>query len=223
MQAFTTLTAVAVPLDLANVDTDQIVPARFLGLPRATQVEALFRDLRDKAADPGAAGDAKAQAAARAEAKAGVSKVGPQAFPLDDPAFAGARILVSGANFGCGSSRENAVTVLVDNGFRAFIAPSFGDIFFNNCYQNSALPIVLPPARVSALQAMLMARPGQTLTVDLPSQTVTGPDARVDHFTIDAFRKACLLEGTDEIGLTLGHREAIEAFEAQRRLSLPWM
>lgn len=193
MQAFTTLTSVAVPLALNNVDTDQIIPARFLGLPRPAQVAALFRDLRDPA------------------------------FVLDQPAFAGAGILVTGVNFGCGSSRENAVTTLVDNGFQVFIAPSFGDIFFNNCYQNGALPIVLAEARVAALRAMLLAEPGRTLTVDLAAQAVTGPDGKVDQFTIDAFRKACLLEGTDEIGLTLGHRVAIEAFETGRRVGLPWL
>lgn len=193
MTPFTTLTAVAVPIDLANVDTDQIIPARFLGRSRAEQVAGMFHDLRhgpDGRPRPG--------------------------FPLDRPEYAGARILVADRNFACGSSRENAVTTMVDNGFRAFIAPSFGDIFFGNCFQNGVLPIRLPDARVAAIRAALAARPGATMTVDLAAQSVTGPDGLVDRFDVDPFRRDCLLNGVDEIGLTLTYADRIAAFEARR-------
>ena len=193
MAPFTRLAAVAVPLDLANVDTDQIIPARYLGRTRAEQVEGMFHDL---ALD--------AQGRPRAD------------FPLNQPAFAGARILVADRNFGCGSSRENAVTVMVDRGFQVFIAPSFGDIFFNNCFQNGVLPIRLPADRVEALRAALRAAPGASIEVDLPAQTVRGPDGGVDGFDIDPFRKDCLLQGVDEITMTLGHEAEIAAFEAKR-------
>jgi 3-isopropylmalate/(R)-2-methylmalate dehydratase small subunit len=197
MDPFTTLTAVAAPLDLANVDTDQVIPARFLGRTRAQQVEGLFHDLRyDREGRPQAD------------------------FVLNRPAYAQARILVADRNFGCGSSRENAVTALVDNGFRAFVAPSFGDIFFNNCFQNGVLPIRLPAERVEALRAALRAHPGASMTVDLVGQTVLGPDGRSDAFEVDAFRKACLLEGVDAISLTLGYEADIARFEAERRQEL---
>jgi 3-isopropylmalate/(R)-2-methylmalate dehydratase small subunit len=141
-------------------------------------------------------------------------------FVLHRPEYAGARILVADRNFGCGSSRENAVTALVDNGFRAFVAPSFGDIFFNNCFQNGVLPIRLPAERVEALRAALRAHPGASMTVDLVGQTVLGPDGRSDAFEVDAFRKACLLEGVDAISLTLGYEADIARFEAERRQEL---
>ena len=197
MEPFTTLDAVAVPLDQPNMDTDQITPARFLGAPRAEQVHALFHDLRydrDGRPVPG--------------------------FVLNQPDYAGARIVVANRNFGCGSSRENAVTVMVDNGFRAFIAPSFGDIFFNNCFQNGVLPIRLPAERVEALRAALHASPGARLAVDLQAQTVTGPDGQADRFDIDSFRKDCLLRGVDEISFTLSHETQIAAYEARRRAAL---
>jgi 3-isopropylmalate/(R)-2-methylmalate dehydratase small subunit len=200
MAPFVTLTAAGLPLDLANVDTDQIIPARYLGRPRDRQVEAMFRDLR---VDPD-----------------GTPRAG---FVMNQPGFVGAQILVADRNFGCGSSRENAVTVMLDNGFRAFIAPSFGDIFFNNCFQNGALPIRLDAERVAALRALLHARPGATLTIDLPAQTVLGPDGRVDRFDIDPFRKACLLEGVDEISLTLGYADEIARFEERRRQAFDWL
>ena len=193
MTPFTTLTAVAVPIDLANVDTDQIIPARFLGRSRAEQVAGMFHDLRN---DP--------EGRPRQE------------FVLNRPEFAGARILVADRNFACGSSRENAVTTMLDNGFRAFVAPSFGDIFFNNCFQNGVLPIRLPEARVAAIRAALNARPGSTMTVDLAAQTVTGPDGVVDRFEVDPFRRDCLLNGVDEIGLTLTCADRIADFEARR-------
>ncbi len=200
MEAFTSLTAIAVPVDLPNVDTDQIIPARFLGRAREEQAPAMFHDMR-RAPDGNLRPD----------------------FPLNQAGFAGAGIIVAGRNFACGSSRENAVTVMVDNGFRAFIAPSFGDIFFNNCFQNGALPIMLPEARVAELRSELHARPGTRITVDLAAQTVTGPDGKIDHFEIDSFRKDCLLRGVDSVTLTLSHEGAIAAFEARQKEEVSWL
>ena len=200
MQAFTTLTATAVPIDQANVDTDQIIPARFLGHPREQQVDAMFHDMRY---------DANQQRR--------------DDFVLNQPAYADAKIIVADRNFACGSSRENAVTVMVDNGFRAFIAPSFGDIFFTNCFQNGVLPIRLPAERVYALRAALRAAPGSRITVDLANQQVVGPDGQVDAFEIDAFRKDCLLQGLDEISLTLSHESDIARFEANQRQTMDWL
>lgn len=188
---FTSVTAVAAPISQANVDTDQIIPGRYLSLPRQQMVPHLFRDQRYN--DNGSP---------------------KPEFVLNRPEFASAAILVAGRNFACGSSREMAVTVLVDNGFRAFVAPSFGDIFFNNCFQNGVLPIVLPETRVNELLRFLMELPGARMTVDLPSQTVVGPDGKTDSFTIDPFRKDCLLRGIDEISMTMGYEAAIKAFEA---------
>ena len=200
MDAFTSVTAIAVPIALANVDTDQIIPARFLGRSRTEQVGAMFHDLRYHP-------DGRSR----------------DDFVLNRPAYAGARIMVADRNFGCGSSRENAVTVMVDNGFQAFIAPSFGDIFFNNCFQNGVLPIRLPHERVADLLRLLTAAPGTQLCVDLQTLTVTGPDGRSDAFEIDGFRRDCLLQGVDEISLTLGHEQAIAQFEKRRRREFPWL
>jgi 3-isopropylmalate/(R)-2-methylmalate dehydratase small subunit len=200
MEPFTTLTAVAVPFDVPNIDTDQIIPARFLGLPRGEQVGAMFHDLRyDPEGRPYAD------------------------FVLNRPEYAGAGIIVADRNFGCGSSRENAVSVMVDNGFRAFIAPSFGDIFLNNCFQNGVLPVRLAAERVDALRAALRAAPGARITVDLVGLTVTGPDGRCDTFELDAFRRDCLLQGADEISLTLRYETDIARFEARRRIDTPWL
>ena len=196
MTPFTTLTAIAVPLDLVNVDTDQVVPARFLRMPRASGYENyLFRDLRD--ADPD--------------------------FVLDRPAYRGARILVAAENFGCGSSREAAVWALAGSGLRAWIAPSFGDIFFENSFKNGVLAIVLPVERVAVLRALLAAQPGTEITIDLPSQAVRLPDGAVEHFEVDPFRKECLLSGIDEIDLTLRYEKAIADFEARQREESPWL
>ena len=196
MTPFTTLTARAVPLDLVNVDTDRIIPARFLRQPRAVGYEKfLFHDLRE--ADP--------------------------AFVLDRAQFRGARILVAAENFGCGSSREGAVWALAGAGFRAWIAPSYGDIFFENSFKNGVLAVVLPHERVAAIRAALKARPGATMAVDLPAQTVTGPDGQVDRFEVDPFRKECLVAGIDEIDLTMRHLDQIEAYERRQRLETPWL
>lgn len=195
MEPFATLTAVAVPLDSVNVDTDQIIPARFLRQPRqAGYRDFLFHDLREK-------GD----------------------FILDRPEYRGARILVAAENFGCGSSREGAVWALADAGFRAWIAPSFGDIFFENSFKNGALAIVLEPAKVARLRAMLKARPGSELTIDLGAQTIRLPDGSIERFEVDPFRKACLVNGWDEIDLTLQHEREIAAWEARQRTEQPWL
>lgn len=194
------LTAVAVPIEQPNVDTDQIIPARYLALPRAEQAAHLFHDVRyDEAGNP------------------------RPNFVLNDPSYAGAGIVVAERNFACGSSRENAVTVLVDSGFRVFIAPSFGDIFHNNCFQNGALPIRLPAERITEMLEHLKRSPGARITVDLEQQTVTGPDNWTARFEIDAFRKECLLKGMDDVTLTLQHRDAIERFEGQAADRDSWL
>jgi 3-isopropylmalate/(R)-2-methylmalate dehydratase small subunit len=173
------------------VDTDQIIPARFLRKPRDERYASyLFHDLRF-AED----GSAKAD------------------FVLDAPDYRGARILITERNFGCGSSRENAVHVLWDFGFRAVIAPSFGDIFFNNCFKNGLLPVVLPAGAVAALRDEVMRRPGARVIVDLERQEAVSPSGVVYGFDIDPFRKHCLLHGLDEIAFTLGHERDIAAFE----------
>jgi 3-isopropylmalate/(R)-2-methylmalate dehydratase small subunit len=200
MQPFTTFEAVAAPFDQPNIDTDQIIPARYLGKPREGQVEGLFRDLRYD-------DDGREQ----------------PAFILNRPGFRAARIIVAERNFGCGSSRENAVTALLDNGFRAFIAPSFGDIFYNNCFQNGCLPVRLADERVAALRAALHANPGVTLAVDLEARTVRGPDGHLDQFEIDSFRRDCLLRGMDMLDLTLSHEAEIAAFEARQKSEMAWL
>jgi 3-isopropylmalate/(R)-2-methylmalate dehydratase small subunit len=196
LRPFTTLTSTAVPLDLVNVDTDRIVPARFLRQPRSAGYENfLFRDLRE--ADP--------------------------AFALDQPAYRGAEILVAAENFGCGSSREGAVWALAGSGLRAWIAPSFGDIFFENSFKNGVLAIVLPHARVAELRAQLVRAPGSKVTIDLLAQTVRFPDGSEQRFEVDPFRKECLLAGIDEIDLTLRHEAAIAAYEERQRRETPWL
>ena len=200
MEPFTTLEAVAIPIDQPNLDTDQIIPARFLGKPRDSQVKAVFHDLR--------------------YAPDGTPR--PE-FVMNQKGFAGARIVVAERNFACGSSRENAVTVMVDNGLRAFIAPSFGDIFFNNCFQNAALPVRLEAGRVAEIRAALHAAPGARIRIDLASQTVVGPDGKTDRFEIDSFRKDCLLKGVDEVNLTLGYEAEIAAFETKQRREMSWL
>ena len=186
MKPFTTLRSRAVPLGITNVDTDQIVPARFLRNPRSAGYENyLFRDLRDQDAD----------------------------FPLDRPGYRGAEILVAAENFGCGSSREGAVWALTGAGLRAWIAPSFGDIFFENSFKNGALPIVLAADKVARLRARLEAAPGTELEIDLARQVVHLPDGSVEHFEVDPFRKECLLAGVDEIELTLRYGPEIAAWE----------
>ena len=200
MEPFTTFTAVAVPIDQPNIDTDQIIPARFLGKPRTDRVAAAFHDMRRTP-----------DGALRPE------------LTLNQPAYKDARIIVADRNFACGSSREHAVTVLQDNGFRGFIATSFADIFYNNCFQNGVLPVVLPAERVAELRALLHKTPGATITLDLERQSVTGPDGKVDRFEIDSFRKDCLLKGQDDVSLTLGYEKDIAAFEARQKSEMTWL
>ena len=196
MEPFTALTAVAVPLDLANVDTDRIVPARFLRQPRSAGYEKfLFHDLRE--------GDAS--------------------FALDRPEYRGARILVAAENFGCGSSREAAVWALAGAGFRAFIAPSFGDIFLENSFKNGVLAIVLAPEKAAAIRAQLEHKPGARLTIDLASQTLRLVDGSSVRFEVDPFRKECLLAGIDEIDLAQRYEEDIAAYERRQRQETPWL
>jgi 3-isopropylmalate dehydratase small subunit len=200
MQPFTALTARAAPLDVDNVDTDQIIPKQFLKTTeRAGLGKGLFYDLRYD--------------------EAGAKRAG---FVLDDPAYAGAGILIAGANFGCGSSREHAPWALMDFGIRCVIAEGFADIFYNNCFQNGLLPIALPAEAVEAL--MEEARGGNhVFTVDLAGQTISAPSGRSISFDIDPGRKAKLLQGLDAIGETLRKGSSIEAFEARRSLQEPWM
>jgi 3-isopropylmalate/(R)-2-methylmalate dehydratase small subunit len=200
MDAFITLKAVAVPIDQANVDTDQIIPARFLGRTRDRQVEGFFHDFR---LDP------------NGRPREGVT--------LNNPAYKGAKIIVGNTNFACGSSRENAVTTMVDNGFRSFIAPSFGDIFFNNCFQNGCLPIRLPAERVARIRVILHELPGAEIAIDLAKQTVTGPDGQTDSFEVDSFRKEMLLKGADEVKITLGYDADIKRFEDRQKQEMPWL
>jgi 3-isopropylmalate/(R)-2-methylmalate dehydratase small subunit len=201
MEAFTRLTAVAAPLELPNIDTDRVIPARFLRRPREAGFgPLLFHDVRFDAA--------------------GAPK--PD-FVLNHPAYRDARILVTAENFGCGSSREMAVWALMDYGIRVVIGPSFGDIFFENCFKNGALAVVLPADVAAGLRRALAARPGATLTVDLEGQTVTGPAGEAIRFEIDAFRKHGLLTGQDEVEMTLARLPAIEVFEARRRDEMPWL
>ena len=200
MDAFTTLKAIAVPIDQANVDTDQIIPARFLGRMRDRQVEGFFHDFRlDPSGRP----------------REGVT--------LNNPAYKGAKIMVGNTNFACGSSRENAVTTMFDNGFRSFIAPSFGDIFFNNCFQNGCLPIRLPADRVARIRVILHELPGAEIAIDLAKQTVVGPDGKTDSFDVDPFRKEMLLKGADEVKITLGYENDIKRFEDRQKQEMPWL
>jgi 3-isopropylmalate/(R)-2-methylmalate dehydratase small subunit len=195
MEKFTVLNGLVMPLDRANVDTDQIIPKEYLAsIKRTGFADTLFRRWRE---DPG--------------------------FVLNQARYQGANILLARKNFGCGSSREHAPWALRDYGFRAFIAPSFGDIFFTNCFKNGLLPVVLREDEIDRLFYDCAAFPGFRLTIDMDAQTVATSDgARVMRFDIDPFRKYCLLNGLDEIGLTLRHAEKIRAFEAQRKARHPW-
>jgi len=201
MQPFTRLTAVAVPIDLPNVDTDRVIPARFLHKDRSVPDYAsfLFRDVRFNAD-----GSEKTE------------------FVLNQPGFRGAQIVVANENFGCGSSREAAVWALAAYGVRSVIAPSLGDIFHQNCFKNGLLPVILPSDVVADLRRQLHAQPGLSITVDLEAQTVTAPDGARHPFDVDAFRKEMLLSGRDEIGLTLGYEAQIAEFEARHAREMAW-
>ena len=195
MDKFTVLNGLVVPLDRANVDTDQIIPKQYLSsIKRTGFAQGLFADWRK---DPN--------------------------FVLNQPRFKGATILLARRNFGCGSSREHAPWALMDGGFRCVIAPSFADIFFNNSFKNGFLPVVLTESEVDRLFHEVKAFPGLRLVVDLEQQSVAPENgAFALHFDIDPFRKYCLVNGLDEIGLTLRHADKIRAFEAQRKARYPW-
>ena len=210
MEAFLRHTGLVAPLDRANVDTDAIIPKQFLkSVKRSGFGPNLFDAWRYL--EPGEPGlDASRRV------------LNPN-FVLNQPRYRGASILLARENFGCGSSREHAPWALMDFGFRALIAPSYADIFFNNCFKNGLLPIVLPVHSVDLLFHEVLAEPGYRLTVDLPAQTVIAPSGSTHAFDIDAFRKHCLVNGLDEIGLTLQHVDEIKAFEAKRRTEQPWL
>jgi 3-isopropylmalate/(R)-2-methylmalate dehydratase small subunit len=209
MQAFTTLTSHALPLDRANVDTDAIIPKQYLkSIYKSGFGPYLFDDWRYLDA-----GDLSVPVASR--------RPNPS-FVLNAPQHAGARILLARENFGCGSSREHAVWALDGFGIRCVIAPSFADIFHSNCFKNGLLPVTLPAATVDALFAAVAADAALPVTVDLAAQTVRWSKAEAS-FAIDTFRKDCLLQGLDEIGLTLQHADAIRAYEAKRAQSAPWL
>ncbi|AOU97481.1 3-isopropylmalate dehydratase small subunit [Acidihalobacter yilgarnensis] len=210
MQAFTQHTGKVIPLDRANVDTDAIIPKQYLkSIKRSGFGPNLFDDWRYL--DPG---------------EPGVDNTGRRPNPefvLNAQRYAGGSILLARKNFGCGSSREHAVWALDDYGIRAVIAPSFADIFYNNSFKSGLLPIVLDEAAVDTLFAAVAAMPGYALTVDLAAQTVGTPDGMVHRFEVDAFRKHCLLNGLDDIGLTLQHADSIRAYEVRRRQEAPWL
>jgi 3-isopropylmalate/(R)-2-methylmalate dehydratase small subunit len=201
MQPFTTLTGLVAPLDRVNVDTDQIIPKQFLKTVKRTGLrEGLFFDWRrrkDGSPDPD--------------------------FFLNQPRYRNATILLTRDNFGCGSSREHAPWALLDQGFRCVIAPSFADIFYNNCFQNGILPVLLGADEVLRIMNDVIRNEGYQLTVDLRGQTVTTPEGTTYRFDIDPFRKDCLYRGLDAIDLTLHHEADITAYEQRRKQEAPWL
>ena len=210
MLAFTVHQGLVAPLDRANVDTDAIIPKQFLkSIARSGFGPNLFDEWRYL--DHGEPGQ---DAAAR--------RPNPD-FVLNQPRYRGASILLARRNFGCGSSREHAPWALQQYGFRALIAPSYADIFFSNCFKNGLLPIVLPKAQVARLFDAVAAFAGYSLTVDLPRQVIVEPDGSELPFEVLPFRKHCLVNGLDDIGLTLRHADKIRAFEAERLARMPWL
>lgn len=210
MDAFTRLSGLVVPLDRANVDTDAIIPKQFLkSIHRSGFGPNLFDEWRYL--DHGEPGQ---DCSAR--------PLNPD-FVLNQARYQGAQILLARDNFGCGSSREHAPWALLDYGIRVLIAPSFADIFYNNCFKNGILPIVLEAKQVDMLFQQVAATPGYRLSVDLETQSITTPDGQNFAFSVDAFRKHCLLNGLDDIGLTLQHADAIHAFEKQHQARFPWL
>ena len=210
MEKFTVLQGLVAPLDRPNVDTDAIIPKQFLkSIKRSGFGPNLFDEWRyldhgEPGMDPAA-------------------RVPNPDFVLNQPRYQGASILLARENFGCGSSREHAPWALTDFGFRAVVAPSYADIFFNNSFKNGLLPVILPAPVVDRLFAETLSNPGYRLTVDLQQQKVQTPAGEAFGFSVDAFRRHCLIEGLDEIGLTLQHADAIRAFEDRRRLEQPWL
>jgi 3-isopropylmalate/(R)-2-methylmalate dehydratase small subunit len=210
MKAFTQVTGLVAPLDRANVDTDQIIPKQFLKSIKRTGFgpnlfdEWRYLDVGQPYQD---------------NSKRPLNKD----FVLNYERYQGASVLLARENFGCGSSREHAPWALDEYGFRCVIAPSYADIFFNNSFKNGLLPIILSDAEVDELFKQVEANPGYQLQVDLASQTVTRPDGQTHKFEIDEFRKHCLLNGLDDIGLTLMDGDAIATFESKHRASQPWL
>jgi 3-isopropylmalate/(R)-2-methylmalate dehydratase small subunit len=210
MKTFTVLKGLVAPLDRENVDTDAIIPKQFLKSIHKTGFGPnLFDEWRYL--DPGFPGQDPTS-----------RKPNPD-FVLNQPRYQGASILLARKNFGCGSSREHAPWALDQYGFRAILAPSFADIFFNNSFKNGLLPIVLPEAQIDRLFNEVFAFPGYTLTVDLDKQLIVKPDGDSMAFDVQAFRKYCLLNGLDDIGLTLRHADEIKQYEAQRLAQKPWL
>ena len=210
MQKFTIHQGLVVPLDREDVDTDAIIPKQFLKSIRRTGFGPnLFDEWRylDKG-EPGKPESAR--------------QPNPD-FVLNQPRYKGASVLLTRRNFGCGSSREHAPWALEQYGFRAILAPSFADIFFNNCFKNGMLPIPLSEAEISQLFDEVNVTPGYTLTIDLPRQRVVTPQGREIPFDVQPFRKECLLNGWDDIGLTLRHKDKIATFEAHRLATKPWL
>ena len=201
MEKFTTFTGTAAPLPMANVDTDMIIPKQFLKTIKRTGLgKNLFDEMRYTP-------DGKEVAE----------------FVLNQAAWRNASILVSGANFGCGSSREHAPWAIMDFGIRCVIAPSFADIFYNNCFKNGILPIALPQEDVDKLMDDARRGANATITIDLEKQEIHGPDGGCIHFEIDQFRRHCLLNGLDDIGLTFQKVDKIDSFEESRKLTQPWL
>jgi 3-isopropylmalate/(R)-2-methylmalate dehydratase small subunit len=210
MQAFTVHKGLVAPMDRENVDTDAIIPKQFL---KSIQRSGFGPNLFDgwRYLDPGEPGQDPAS-----------RRPNPD-FVLNQPQYQGASVLLARANFGCGSSREHAPWALDQYGFRAIIAPSFADIFYNNCFKNGLLPVVLPEHQVARLFDAVLAFPGYALTVDLPRQVVVLADGSELAFDVQPFRKFCLVNGFDDIALTLRHADKIRAFEAERLVRMPWL
>jgi len=210
MQAFTKLNGLVAPMDRANVDTDAIIPKQFLkSIKRTGYGPFLFDEWRYE--DHGEPGMDCTNRPRRTD------------FVLNQPRYQGAQILLARENFGCGSSREHAPWAILDYGFSCIIAPSFADIFFNNCFKNGILPIVLEGAVMDRLFKACVEQEGYRLEIDLERQTVTTPDGESVHFEVDAFRKHCLLNGLDDIDLTLMQTDSIRSYEDTRRKNAPWL
>ena len=210
MDKFTRLEGLVAPLDRNNVDTDAIIPKQFL------------KSIKRSGFGPNAFDEWRYMDIGEPGQDATHRPKNPN-FVLNQARYQGAEVLLTRANFGCGSSREHAPWALLDFGFKAIIAESFADIFFNNCYKNGIVPIVLPAAEIEALFKQVEAMPGYKLGVDLQAQAVIRPDGYGISFQIDAFRKECLINGWDDIGLTLRHAEKIREFEEKRRINQPWL
>ena len=209
MQAFTTHSGIVAPLDRPNVDTDAIIPKQYL------------KSIKRSGFGPNAFDDWRYLDAGGPDIDNAKRRINPD-FVLNQPPYDKATVLLTRENFGCGSSREHAVWALTDFGFRAVIAPSYADIFFNNSFKNGLLPITLDAAVVDELFNKVEKNSGMTFTIDLKAQTVTAGDS-VHAFDIDSFRKHCLLNGLDDIGLTLQHAEQIKAYEQNRKKTAPWL